>query len=32
MSMNCQSLGSKFNDIKLLLNSFEQYEKPIQVL
>ena len=32
MSMNCQSLGSKFDDMKLLLNSFEQYEKPIQVL
>ena len=31
MSMNCQSLGSKL-DIELLLNSFEQYEKPIQVL
>ena len=32
MSMNCQSLGSNFDDIKLLLNSFEQHEKPIQVL
>ena len=32
MSMNCQILGLKFDDIKLLLNSFEQYEKLIQVL
>ena len=32
MSINCQSLVSKFNDIKLLLNRFEQYEQPIQVL
>ena len=32
MIMNCQSLHSKFDDIKLLLNSFELYEKPIQVL
>ena len=32
MIMNCKSLGSKFDDIKLLLNSFEQYEKHIQVL
>ena len=32
MSLNCQSLGSKFDYIPLLLNSFEQYEKTIQVL
>ena len=32
MNMNFQSLSSKFDDIKLLLNSFEQYEKHIQVL
>ena len=30
-SMNCQSLCSKFDDIKLLRNRFEQYQKPIQL-
>ena len=32
MSMNCESLGSKFDVIKLLLNCFEPYANPIQVV
>ena len=32
MSLNCQSLDAKFSDIKLLLDSFEEAYKPVQVL
>ena len=32
MSMNCQSLRAKFDDIKLLLNVYTQHEQPIQVV
>ena len=32
MSINCQSLNAKFDDIKLLLNVFTQHEQPNQVL
>ena len=32
MSLNCQSLNAKFSDIKLLLDSFEEANKPAQVL
>ena len=30
MSINCQSLNAKYDDIKLLLNVFTQHEQPIQ--
>ena len=32
MSINCQSLNAKFDDIKLLLNVFTQHEQRIQVV
>ena len=32
MSLNCQSLNAKFPHIKLLLDSFEEANKPVQVL
>ena len=32
MSLNCQSLNAKFPDIKLLLDTFEEANKPVQVL
>ena len=32
MSLNCQSLNSKFSEIKLLLDKFAESEKPIHVL
>ena len=32
MSLNCQSLNAKFPDIKLLLDSFEEAYKPVQVM
>ena len=32
MSINCQSLHAKYNDIKLLLNVFTQHEQPIPVV
>ena len=32
MSLNCQSLNARFPDIKLLLDSFEEATKPVQVL
>ena len=32
MSINCQSLNAKYDDIKLLLNVFTQHEQPIQVI
>ena len=31
MSINCQSLNAKYDDIKLLLDVFTQHEQPIQV-
>ena len=32
MSLNCQSLNAKFSDIKLMLDVFAEFNKPIQVL
>ena len=32
ISLNCQSLNAKCPDIKLLLDSFEEANKPVQVL
>ena len=32
MSINCQSLNVKFSKIKLLIDTFAEYGKPIQVL
>ena len=32
MSLNCQSLNSKFSHIKLLLDKFAESDKPIHVL
>ena len=32
MSLNCQSLNSKFSQIKLLLDKFAESDKPIHVL
>ena len=32
MSLNCQSLNSKFSQIKLLLDKFAKSDKPIHVL
>ena len=32
MSINCQSLNAKFSKIKLLIDTFAEYGKPIQVL
>ena len=32
MSLNCQSLNSKFSEVKLLLDKFAESEKPIHVL
>ena len=32
MSLNCQSLNAKFPDINLLLDTFEEANKPVQVL
>ena len=32
ISLNCQSLNAKFPDIKLLLDTFEEANKPVQVL
>ena len=31
MSINCQSLNAKFSKIKLLIDTFAEYGKPIQV-
>ena len=31
-SLNCQSLNAKFSDIKLMLDVFAEFNKPIQVL
>ena len=32
MSLNCQSLNAKFSNIKLMLDVFAEFNKPIQVL
>ena len=32
MNLNCQSLNAKFPHIKLLLDTFEEANKPVQVL
>ena len=32
MSLNCQSLNVKFSNIKLMLDVFAKFNKPIQVL
>ena len=32
MSLNCQSLNAKFSNIKLMLDIFAEFNKPIQVL
>ena len=32
MSINCQSLNAKFSKIKLLIDTFAEHGKPIQVL
>ena len=32
MSINCQSLNAKFTKIRLLIDTFAEYGKPIQVL
>ena len=32
MSLNCQSLNAKFSNIKVMLNVFAEFNKPIQVL